>query len=74
MLLSVTRSDINFYTLSRAGQLQNREMRVMGGVCLGGYLSLQNVVHETRHTRVNLVSVFVCVSVSHFEQCSSMSN
>jgi len=63
MLLSVTRSDINFSTVLRAGQLQNRELRVICGVCLGGYLSLQNVSHETWHIRVYLVCVCVCVCV-----------
>jgi len=43
----MTRSDINFSTVLKAGQLQNRQLRAMGGVCLGGYLSLQNVFHET---------------------------
>ena len=64
MLLSVTRSDTNFSTVFRAGQLQNRELRVMRVVFLGGYLSLQNVIHETWHIRVYLVCVCVCVRES----------
>jgi len=59
MLLSVTRSYINFSTVLRAGQLKNRELRVMSGVCLGGYLSLQNAIHETWHIRVHFVCVWV---------------
>jgi len=78
ILLSITRSDINFSTVLRAGQFQNRELRVMGGVCLGWYLSLQNVIHETRHIRVHLMCVCVCmcvcVRVSQVERSSSISN
>jgi len=62
ILLSVKRIDINFSTVLRAGQLQNRELRVMGGVCLEGYMSLQNVIHETWHIRVHLVCMCECES------------
>ena len=46
MLLSRTRSNINFSTVTETGQLQNRELRVLVGGCFGKYLSPQNVVYE----------------------------
>ena len=42
----MARFNIKFSSVFGTGQLQNRDLRVKVGGCLGEYLSAQNVVHE----------------------------